>query len=152
MECVTLREPRCKSLYRFLENKESEVWKYQIMLFSLEAHLFIVNNMFSVAKQVCAMSKQIFREERDSTLISPVLSERYKELFQSLFLVKSKSTEVIHCIRNDVLFEPVYDGGPYHIEISPLICRTNQWTGFYLIGISVMKELNRRCRSRWKKY
>ena len=30
----------------------------------------------------------------------------------------------------------------HHIETSPLICRTNQWTGFYMIGISVMKELN----------
>ena len=32
-------------------------------------------------------------------------------------------------------------GGPYHIEISPLICSANQWTGFYMIGTIVMKEL-----------
>ena len=32
-------------------------------------------------------------------------------------------------------------GGPYHIETSPLICSENQWTGFYMIGISVMREL-----------
>ena len=31
--------------------------------------------------------------------------------------------------------------GLYHVEISPLICRANQWTGFYMIGTSVMKEL-----------
>ena len=24
-----------------------------------------------------------------------------------------------------------HDGGPYYTENSPLICRTNQWTGFY---------------------
>ena len=36
------------------------------------------------------------------------------------------------------LFELFHDGGPYHIETS----RANQWTGFYLIGISDMKELN----------
>ena len=24
-----------------------------------------------------------------------------------------------------------YEGGPYHIETSPLIYRVNQWTGFY---------------------
>ena len=24
----------------------------------------------------------------------------------------------------------------------PIICRANQWTGFYIIGASVMKELN----------
>ena len=34
----------------------------------------------------------------------------------------------------------IYDGGPYHIETNPLICRTNQWTGFYMIGTSVLKE------------
>ena len=34
-----------------------------------------------------------------------------------------------------------HDGGRYHIETSPLICSTNQWTGFYMITTSVMKEL-----------
>ena len=29
------------------------------------------------------------------------------------------------------------DGGRYHIETSPLICRANQWTGFYMISASV---------------
>ena len=34
-----------------------------------------------------------------------------------------------------------YDGDPYHTETSPMNCSANQWTGFYLIGTSVMKEL-----------
>ena len=34
-----------------------------------------------------------------------------------------------------------HDGSPYHIESSPSICRANQWTNFYMIGTSVMKEL-----------
>ena len=34
-----------------------------------------------------------------------------------------------------------HDGGPYHIETSPLTCHANQSTGFYMIGTSVMKEL-----------
>ena len=34
-----------------------------------------------------------------------------------------------------------HDGGRYNIEISPLICKANQWTGFYMITASVMKEL-----------
>ena len=34
-----------------------------------------------------------------------------------------------------------YDGGPYHKETSSLICFENQWTGFYMIGASKMKEL-----------
>ena len=33
------------------------------------------------------------------------------------------------------------DGGLYHVETSPLICRTNQWTDFYIIENSVTKEL-----------
>ena len=32
------------------------------------------------------------------------------------------------------------DGSPYQIETSPLNCSTNQSTGFYIIGTSVMKE------------
>ena len=34
-----------------------------------------------------------------------------------------------------------HDGGPYHIETSPLICIANEWTGFYMIGTTIMKEL-----------
>ena len=30
--------------------------------------------------------------------------------------------------------------GSYHIETSPLTCTTNQGTGFYMVGTSVMKE------------
>ena len=33
------------------------------------------------------------------------------------------------------------DGGPYHIENSPLICSAKQWTCFYMISTSVMKKL-----------
>ena len=38
-----------------------------------------------------------------------------------------------------------HDGGRYHIETSPLICWANQWTGFYMITASVMKELSFFC-------
>ena len=34
------------------------------------------------------------------------------------------------------------DEGPYHIKTSQLICKSNQRTGFSIIGTSVMKELN----------
>ena len=37
-----------------------------------------------------------------------------------------------------------HDGGRYHIETSPFNCYANQWTGFYMITASVMKELNGR--------
>ena len=35
-----------------------------------------------------------------------------------------------------------YDGGLYHIETISLICSSSQWTGFFMIATSVMKELN----------
>ena len=34
-----------------------------------------------------------------------------------------------------------HDGGSHDIEFSPLICSANQWTGFYIITASVVKEL-----------
>ena len=34
-----------------------------------------------------------------------------------------------------------HDEGLYHRKTSPLICRANQWTGFYMTGTSVMKNL-----------
>ena len=38
---------------------------------------------------------------------------------------------------NLLLFQ---DGDPYYIKNSPLICTANPWTGFYMSGISIMKE------------
>ena len=35
----------------------------------------------------------------------------------------------------------IFDGGLYRIETSPLICTANQWTGFYVTGTFVIKEL-----------
>ena len=35
------------------------------------------------------------------------------------------------------------DGGPSYKETSPFICIANQWTGFYVLGTSVMKELKK---------
>ena len=34
-----------------------------------------------------------------------------------------------------------HGGGPYHVEISPLVCRVNQRTGFYMAETSIMKQL-----------
>ena len=38
-----------------------------------------------------------------------------------------------------ITFQLFHDRALYHIETSALICRTNQWTGFYMIGTSVTK-------------
>ena len=52
--------------------------------------------------------------------------------------------QVVICKHN--LSELFHYKGRYHIEISPLICTSNQWTGFYMITASVMKEL-RKCEA-----
>ena len=38
---------------------------------------------------------------------------------------------------------------PIYIATSPLICRTNQWTGFCMIGTSFMKELKLATEALW---
>ena len=39
--------------------------------------------------------------------------------------------------------EVFHDRGPYHrYGTIPIICRANQWTGFYMTGTSVTKELS----------
>ena len=38
-------------------------------------------------------------------------------------------------------FLTLHEGGPYHIETSPLICSAYQQTGFYMIKAPVMKKL-----------
>ena len=40
-----------------------------------------------------------------------------------------------------ILFYLAHDGGPYHIGTNTLLYRADQWTGFYMIRTSVMKEL-----------
>ena len=40
-----------------------------------------------------------------------------------------------------ICFWLFHDGGRYHKETSPLIYSENQWTGFYMITASAMKEL-----------
>ena len=55
------------------------------------------------------------------------------------FQNKSVVQIILSYIRSVYLFDDV---GPYHIETSTLICSANQWTGFYMRGTSVMKELD----------
>ena len=41
-------------------------------------------------------------------------------------------------------------GDRYHIETSPFICSVDQWTGFYMITASVLKELNTSWGLNWQ--
>ena len=57
-------------------------------------------------------------------------------LFNKIFCVKGSA----RFLWTEINF--FHDGDPYHnIETSSLICSTNQWTAFYMMGTSVMKEL-----------
>ena len=42
---------------------------------------------------------------------------------------------------NIELYSLIIAGGYYYIETSSLVCSANQWTGFYMTGTPVMKEL-----------
>ena len=42
--------------------------------------------------------------------------------------------------------ELFHDGGSNDTETSLLICSANQWTGFYMIGASIMRE-SRHCQA-----
>ena len=63
------------------------------------------------------------------------------------FVKKEALAEVFSCeflltvFLKEYLKYYLHDGGPYHIETSPSICRANQRTCAYMIGTSVMKEL-----------
>ena len=68
------------------------------------------------------------------------MSKRINQLQirQHLYFIQSKVM---------LLLSLSHDRGPYHVETRSLISRTNQWTGFYMISISVMKELNGKART-----
>ena len=64
----------------------------------------------------------------------------HHELFSLTGIFDQKENQ--HSKRTVVsVSELFHDGGRYHIETSPVICSANQWTGFYMITTSVMKEL-----------
>ena len=45
------------------------------------------------------------------------------------------------CYLPSNIIDLFHGGGRYHVETSPLICSAIQWTSFYMITASVMKEL-----------
>ena len=67
---------------------------------------------------------------KNSVNVIEILLNKYINITQREKKLKGRARNV------DLLF---HDGVPYHIETSPVICRANQWTGFYMIGNSVMK-------------
>ena len=72
-------------------------------------------------------SLQIVKKVQIVKCIRNLINHRYL-LFENFFFLSSEFSELFH------------DGGPYHIETSPLICRANHWTGFYMRRTSIMKN------------
>ena len=53
-----------------------------------------------------------------------------------------RSNRFISNYLSEEKFKLFHDGDRYHVETSPLNCKANQWTGFYMITTPVMKELS----------
>ena len=73
-------------------------------------------------------SLQIVKKVQIVKCIRNLINHRYL-LFENFFFLSSEFSELFH------------DGGPYHIETSPLICRANHWTGFYMRRTSYHEKL-----------
>ena len=59
---------------------------------------------------------------------------------------KVKSLHECHIREGQGGIELFHDGGSNDTETSLLICSANQWTGFYMIGASIMRE-SRHCQA-----
>ena len=73
------------------------------------------------------------------SIIYKIIAFNYQRTFHA-DLPFFRKIVISRCFSSDPN-ELFHDGSRYHIETSPLICRANQWTGFYMITASVMKEL-----------
>ena len=69
-----------------------------------------------------------------------------------LSMIDKKQLKLNEKKLNVILDSLFHYGAPYHIETSPFICYSNQCTGFYVIGTSVMEELtNLHQMQNWEK-
>ena len=70
-----------------------------------------------------------------SQITSLYIYSNSKQVVLSLFKI------IQNYVNNKINNKLFHDEGLHYIETSPLNCSENQWTGFYMIEISVMKEL-----------
>ena len=69
-------------------------------------------------------------------------------LYMGISCFSTDSTVLLSFLNEMGFFLLLQDGGPYHIETCPSISRASQWTGLYMIGTSVMKELELQIKTR----
>ena len=64
------------------------------------------------------------------------------KFFKGLLRKISKTADIVRILYARVLsLQPFHDGGPCHMETSPLICRANQWASFCMIEPLSLKSL-----------
>ena len=82
----------------------------------------------------------------DSCLSHKVMSWNYLTDMMPLIIFEmwQMPTESLNKPQINRIFLTLSWRSPYHIETSPLICSANQWTGFYMIWTSIMKELSKK--------
>ena len=78
-----------------------------------------------------------FRMRFPKFLRAPIL----KNIWERLLLLLQQFQSPVSSKLKTVSSQLFHDGDRYYVETGPLIYSANQWTGFYMIMASVMKEL-----------
>ena len=78
-------------------------------------------------------------------LTTPVVSKPVTKIWycysDTFFATWFKFKQINDSLCNMFQIEFFHDGSPHHIETNLLICSANQWTGYHMIGTSVMNKL-----------
>ena len=138
------REKSQNSLYSSIDWMKTDKWKmqYSYLLPFCKSYYSKNNKYIITAFRIMMLRK---RTTLNKLLYNSGLKWKYKWR-NVIHFTRIKPQWLLRFVKdtfNMVLH--FQDGGSYHIETSSLICYANQWTGFYMIGSSIIKELN------WKK-
>ena len=123
--------------------KVSDVFIFCLSFDKCSNVLFSRQTTFQCQQQYDTRLKPLKCCSSDFIIYFKRFSTQWVNFFQTLHH-RSWRRIWIHLGINSVHFlkyRHFHDGGAYHIETSPLIWSVNQWTGFYMLEISVMKEL-----------
>ena len=67
---------------------------------------------------------------------------QFDQIYGSIYRSKWKLKTFFNIFQRAMICLTLSSWSSYHIETSPLICSANQWTGFYIAGTLIMRELN----------
>ena len=112
---------------KVVQDFTSPLWRnWNTTRFDVSGYVFILNTNKIFTRKILFTAKYLPQ-------LAHISEKRLTSLNTDLFRLVA--------ISRKTLLKIFHDGGHYHIEASPLICSANQWTGFYMITASVMKEL-----------